>query len=95
MAHADIDRILSVLGIGAAGGIFVPAYVYGDYLATNGMWHLSYAEWFKVVGAIYIMCLLIQMAGKAIIKIYDRLIKYLGRRNHGRSGNKRDREKKG
>lgn len=75
MQHFDLERVLSVLGLGAASGVIAPTLIYGDFLNTNGFFLLSYAEWFKVVGTFYILCLFTQMFG--VTKIIGKLIKYI------------------
>jgi hypothetical protein len=55
---APIER---VVGVSAAGASAAPTPMYGDYLATHGIWLLSYAEWLQVLGGLYVATLLIKM----------------------------------
>ncbi len=43
------------------GTIAVPTIdpvAYGDFLATHGVWALSYTEWIQIVGFLYVLKLL-------------------------------------
>lgn len=51
------------VGVGAAGASAAPTPMYGEYLATHGIWLLSYAEWIQVIGAVYVATLLVKMFG--------------------------------
>jgi len=44
----------------AGGAAVSPATMYGDFLATQGFWLLSYGEWIRVLGALYIGTMLIK-----------------------------------
>lgn len=70
MSAHHVDK---VAGVAAAGASSAPAPVYGEFLTTNGFWLLSYAEWLQVLGAVYVVCLLLRMSGIAgfIGRIFD------------------------
>ena len=36
MQHIEIERILSIVGLGAAGGVLASMPIYGDFLTTHG-----------------------------------------------------------
>lgn len=40
--------------IAASGVAISPSTIYGEFLATQGFFFLSYGEWIRVLGAIYI-----------------------------------------
>ena len=67
------------LGIAASGGVVAPTPVYGTFLTENGFWLMSYAEWFKVIGCIYIILLIIGMIIKAYKHVYEKVRKRLDR----------------
>lgn len=56
----------------AAGTAIVPVETFGNYLNVNGMWLLSYAEWCKIVGTIWIAILILEKIG--VLKLIKRLI---------------------
>ena len=62
-------------GIVAAGVSSAPTPMYGDFLATHGLGLLSYAEWFQILGSIYVCFLLFKVTGILSLgkRIYDRL----------------------
>ena len=51
------------INTGAAGSAIAPSQVFGEYLNTHGVWLLSYAEWCKVVGTIWILLLIMEKIG--------------------------------
>ena len=59
-------------GLTATGVSGTPTEVYGlvsgDVLATHGFLMLSYAEWFKVIGCIYVLYLLMKGAVIPFVK---------------------------
>ena len=80
MQHIEIERVLSIVGLGAAGGVLAPMPIYGDYLTTHGFWLVSYAEWIKVLSSFYIACMLAKMSGFSLSNLSSKLIKYLRRK---------------
>lgn len=61
---------------GSAGAAtLLPIDTFGQFLNAHGVWLLSYAEWIKVVGAIWISILIIETIGKYIKKIIERVKK--------------------
>ncbi len=63
MSHDVISLkaiFLAASGTLAAATSYVPAHVFGQFLTTNGMGILSYAEWLQVLGGIYVFSLLIR-----------------------------------
>lgn len=65
MNHAILtDNVQVGLGAGAAGGVITPTQVYGDFLNTNGLWLMSYAEWMKAMASLYIIFLIISILFK-------------------------------
>lgn len=49
--------------IGAAGAAIAPSDVFGEYLLTHGIGVLSYSEWIRVIGCLYVLILIAKMAG--------------------------------
>lgn len=87
------ENILSILGIGATAGIMIPSEVYVDPLNSIVFWQLTWLGLFKVIGAIYIMLLIldkldmlepIKKPFKAIpnkiIMLWRRLRKFINRK---------------
>lgn len=56
------DRVMVSTGITAAGASSAPAETYGTFLATHGIFVLSYAECIQVLGATYVVFLLVKTA---------------------------------
>ena len=56
----------------AAGTAILPVQTFGNYLNENGIWLLSYAEWCKIVGTIWVLLLILEKIG--ILKLIKRLI---------------------
>jgi len=56
------ERALHGTGVVAVGASATPAPIYGDFLATHGVWVLSYVECIQVLGSVYVASLLIKMA---------------------------------
>ena len=46
--------------LAASGAAVSPSTIYGDFLATQGFLFLSFGEWIRVLGAIYIGTMLIK-----------------------------------
>lgn len=63
------------VGIGATGAAVTPqeAYqalpAYGEFLVNHGALAISYAEWIKIVSAVYVVVLLARMTYSGIKKI--------------------------
>lgn len=51
---------------GAGAATIVPTYSFGQYLNTHGIWVLSYAEWIKVIGCVWISLLIVEFLAKNI-----------------------------
>lgn len=50
-------------GATAAGNTILPYDAYSDYLVTHGFWVMSYADWSKVIGTVYIVVLILKTLG--------------------------------
>jgi len=50
-------------GVTAAGASSTPVSVYGEWLLTHGIGVLSYAEIIQLLGAAYVLTLLLKMMG--------------------------------
>lgn len=49
--------------VGAVGAAIAPNYAFGEYLMTHGIGVLSYSEWIRVIGCLYVLILICKMAG--------------------------------
>lgn len=56
---------------GAGAATLTPQPMFGEFLNTNGVWLLSYSEWIKVIGAIWVTILIVE----ALVKHTKSLIK--------------------
>lgn len=73
MNQEAIERVIQhTVGVGAAGGVLTPMPIYGDFLTTHGFWLMSYAEWMKVVGTVYITVLLWDTL---VMRLYNKVVK--------------------
>lgn len=75
---AMTNKIQHSVGVSSTGVVVAPEEMFGEFLTTHGVWLLSYSEWMKVLGSIYILFLLIKLlsevkAVKAIYKFIKRL----------------------
>lgn len=53
----------ALTGTTAAGTAAAPYDMYADWLITNGLWIMSYADWLKVLGGLYCAILTLKMLG--------------------------------
>lgn len=77
-----INKKVAVVSSGAitSAGIVTPANKYNEYLITHGTEMLSWAEWMKVVGAIYVLVLIYNVMLKpTIITIYKKIRSFLNK----------------
>jgi hypothetical protein len=51
----------TAVATGTAGTLaaVAPTESYGDFLTSHGLFVLSYAEWIQVIGAIWVLCLIV------------------------------------
>lgn len=76
-ANGLIHKILQLspkLAINGSAGAatLVPSHTLGQALNTHGVWLLSYAEWIKITGAIWVLLLIIESLVrhcKSLIKV--------------------------
>lgn len=62
-------------GTAAAGNTALPYDVYADYLVAHGIGIMSYADWSKLLGTVYIIALLAKMLFKLISWLWRKLKK--------------------
>lgn len=67
------------VGIGGFTVVTAPQERFNDYLITHGWGLLSWAEWFKVVAAIYVTALLIKMTISAVVWVVKKVKKLTNR----------------
>ncbi len=57
------QAVEGLTGATAAGNTALPYEAYADYLITHGYWLMSYADWLKVIGGIYMLILILKSLG--------------------------------
>lgn len=67
--------VVASTGVAAAGTTMVPQDQFNEFLITNGYGVLSYAEWMKVIGTVYILYLLLSPSFKFISKQVKKWLK--------------------
>jgi hypothetical protein len=75
-SHHLAGKIMTNSAAGAA--TLTPLDIFGNYLNTHGLWLLSWAEWIKVIGAIWVTILIIETCvkhGRVIYRKIKRIIK--------------------
>lgn len=75
------NKINLFLSTSAAGGVVAPTEIYGSFLTNNGLWLLSYAEWMKVIGSLYISMMIIGLLIKTVSYIRCSFKKKLSKEN--------------
>lgn len=68
--HHHLTAKIAING-SAGAATLTPSQVFGDFLNTHGVWVLSYAEWIKVIGAVWVSILIVETVvkhSKALIK---------------------------
>ena len=76
-AHQTITAkavVLNTTGITAAGVSSAPTSMYNEYLTSNGLGVLSFAEIIQLVGFVYVLCLLI----KTLIPVFKCVAGFIG-----------------
>lgn len=89
-AISNLINKQTTTGVASSGGIITPTQYYPELLTTNG-WLMPYAEWIKVIGAIYIVILIYKAAVKPFFKLIFTLVKRIC---HGRSPKENEKTKK-